>query len=158
MTTRLSAVDHLFITGTKRALRSWLLTSVPTPICLCKPFSCRACPGICFRHGNTFTLKDVWEQDTSHHVTSHHIITPNHITEHRTTPITPNTCLIQNPDTIGQSVRGGARQGGGSGRGWVGRDAVESIRPGNNPPSCPPANREDCSELLFGSTNSLNST
>ena len=28
------------------ALRCWLLTSVPTPICLCKPFSCKACPGI----------------------------------------------------------------------------------------------------------------
>ena len=26
---------------------SWLLTSVPTPICLCKLFSCKACPGIC---------------------------------------------------------------------------------------------------------------
>ena len=27
------------------ALRSWLLTSVLTPICPCKPFSCKACPG-----------------------------------------------------------------------------------------------------------------
>ena len=25
-------------------VRSWMLTSVPTPICLCKPFSCKACP------------------------------------------------------------------------------------------------------------------
>ena len=35
-----------FITGTASALRSrsWLLISVPTPICLCKPFSCTACP------------------------------------------------------------------------------------------------------------------
>ena len=34
-----------FISGTRSALCSWLLASVPTPICLCKPFSCRACPG-----------------------------------------------------------------------------------------------------------------
>ena len=33
------------IRGTTAALRPWLLTSVPTPICLCKPFSCKACPG-----------------------------------------------------------------------------------------------------------------
>ena len=32
--------------GTRSALCSWLLTSGPTPICLCKPFSCKACPGI----------------------------------------------------------------------------------------------------------------
>ena len=40
-----SAVHPWFISGTKSALRSWLLTSVPTPFCLCKPFSCKACPG-----------------------------------------------------------------------------------------------------------------
>ena len=34
------------ISRTASALRSWLLTSVPTPICPCKPFSCKACPGI----------------------------------------------------------------------------------------------------------------
>ena len=28
-----------------RALSPWLLTSVPTLICLCKTFSCKACPG-----------------------------------------------------------------------------------------------------------------
>ena len=33
------------ISGTASALRSWLLTRVPMPICLCKPFSCKACPG-----------------------------------------------------------------------------------------------------------------
>ena len=42
-----SPVRHRFITGTRSALSSWLPISVPTPICLCKPFSCRACPGIC---------------------------------------------------------------------------------------------------------------
>ena len=40
----LSAIDNRFIRGTAAALRSWLLTSVPSPICLCKPFSCKACP------------------------------------------------------------------------------------------------------------------
>ena len=35
-----------FITGARSALRSWLLTSEPTPFCSCKPFSCKACPGI----------------------------------------------------------------------------------------------------------------
>ena len=41
-----SPVYHRFITGTRSALSSWLLTSGPTPFCLCKPFSCKACPGI----------------------------------------------------------------------------------------------------------------
>ena len=41
-----STVDPRFITGTRNALSSWLLTSGPTPFCLCKPFSCKACPGI----------------------------------------------------------------------------------------------------------------
>ena len=41
------------------------------------------------------------------------------------------------------------------GAAMVGRDAVGSIRPGYNPPSSPPANREHCSERFFGSKNSL---
>ena len=45
LTTGLSAVHPRFISGTRHAPCSWLLTSVPTPICLCKPFSCKACPG-----------------------------------------------------------------------------------------------------------------
>ena len=45
LTTGSSAVYHRFISGTKSALRSWLLTSIPTPICLYKFFSCKACPG-----------------------------------------------------------------------------------------------------------------
>ena len=47
LTTSLSAVDPRLISRTASALRSWLLTRVPTPICLCKPFSCKAFPGIC---------------------------------------------------------------------------------------------------------------
>ena len=35
-----------FTRGNTTALRSWLLTRVPTSICLWKPFSCKACPGI----------------------------------------------------------------------------------------------------------------
>ena len=45
-------VDKRLISGTASALRSWLLTSVPTPICLCKPFSCKACPGTTCRPHN----------------------------------------------------------------------------------------------------------
>ena len=41
-----SAVYSQFISGTASALRFWLLTSVPTPICLFKAFSCKACPRI----------------------------------------------------------------------------------------------------------------
>ena len=74
------------------------------------------------------------------------------------------TCRIQNPDlsnpkpghTTGRSGRVGARRGGEGGRGWVGRDAVGSIRPGDNPPSCPPANRGHCPGRLFGSTDKRN--
>ena len=38
MTTGLSVVDDQFIRGTSAALRSWLLTSGPSPVCLRKPF------------------------------------------------------------------------------------------------------------------------
>ena len=38
------AVDNQFITGTTAALRAWLWTSVPTPICFYISFSCKACP------------------------------------------------------------------------------------------------------------------
>ena len=36
---------------TASALSSWLLTSGPSPFCLWKLFSCRACPGICDLRG-----------------------------------------------------------------------------------------------------------
>ena len=58
--------------------------------------------------------------------------------------------------TTGRSARGGARRGGEAGWGWVERDAVGSIRPGGNPPSCPPANRRHCPGRHFGSTNKRN--
>ena len=57
--------------------------------------------------------------------------------------------------TTGRSDRGGARRGNGAARGWIGRDAVRSIRQEDNPRSCPPANREHSLERLFGSTNNL---
>ena len=57
--------------------------------------------------------------------------------------------------TTGGSGRGGARRSNGAARGWIGRDAVRSIRQEDNPRSCPPANREHSLERLFGSTNSL---
>ena len=46
LTTGSSAVYQRFITGTRTALSSWLPTSGTTPFRLCKPFSCKACPGI----------------------------------------------------------------------------------------------------------------
>ena len=39
------AVHPRFISGTKSALRSWLLTVFSTHICLCKPFLCKLCLG-----------------------------------------------------------------------------------------------------------------
>ena len=36
------AVDKRFISGTTAVLRSWLLTSEMTLVCLCKPFLCKA--------------------------------------------------------------------------------------------------------------------
>ena len=69
------------------------------------------------------------------------------------------TCQsLSNPKpghTTGRPGRGGARRGSRAERGRVERDAVGSIRPGDNPPSCSPANREHCPERIFGSTNSL---
>ena len=47
LTTSSSPVYPRFISGTRSALSSWLLTSGTTPFCLCKPFSCKACPGTC---------------------------------------------------------------------------------------------------------------
>ena len=37
--------NQRFICGPASALRSWLLTNVLTPNCLCEPFSCKACSG-----------------------------------------------------------------------------------------------------------------
>ena len=34
-----------FISGARNALRSWPLTNEPTPLCPCKPFTRKACPG-----------------------------------------------------------------------------------------------------------------
>ena len=45
LTSGLSAVYQQFISGTRSALFSWLPNSGTTPFCLCKPFSCKACPG-----------------------------------------------------------------------------------------------------------------
>ena len=55
LTTGSSPVDQRYITGTRSALRCCLLTSIPTPICLCKVFSYKACPGKYnhYNQGNT---------------------------------------------------------------------------------------------------------
>ena len=39
-------ISGLFMRGAAAALRSWLLTSGPSPICRWKPVSRKACPGI----------------------------------------------------------------------------------------------------------------
>ena len=55
-------------------------------------------------------------------------------------------CDLSNPKpghTMGRSGRSGARRCGGTGRGWVGRDAVASIRPRDNPPCCPQAKQQN---------------
>ena len=44
-TSGLPAVYQRFISRTKSALCSWLPTSGKTLFCLCKPFSCKVCPG-----------------------------------------------------------------------------------------------------------------
>ena len=49
------------------------------------------------------------------------------------------------PYISGRSSRGGARRGGEERRGWVEQDAIGTIRPEDNPPSCPPANRRHLS-------------
>ena len=49
------------------------------------------------------------------------------------------------PCISGRSSRGGARRGGEERRGWVEQDAIGTIRPEDNPPSCPPANRRHLS-------------
>ena len=48
LTQGLYAVDNRFIREATAALCSKLLTRVPTPICLCKPFSGKACSGKLF--------------------------------------------------------------------------------------------------------------
>ena len=45
-TTGSQPVRPRFITGTRSALRSWMLTSVPPPVCHCNLFSRKAYPGM----------------------------------------------------------------------------------------------------------------
>ena len=56
MTRGLSPVYQRFISGTRSALCSWLPTGGTTPLCLCKPFSCKACPGNIFMQGISSNL------------------------------------------------------------------------------------------------------
>ena len=53
--------------------------------------------------------------------------------------------------TTGRAGRGGARRGGGAGRGLVGRDAIWPIWPWDNPLSCLPAKRrKNCRHVSSG--------
>ena len=133
LTTGSSAVYQRFITKTRSALRSWLLTSVPMPICLCKLSSCKACPGTFKSFANVLPELFPWSANKRNFIQTD----------------------VSNPKpghTSGPSGRGAARRGGKEGRGWVERHAVGSIRPRNNPPSCTPANRSHCPGRLFGKT------
>ena len=60
-----SAVHPQLINETRSALCSWLLTSGPTPICLCEPFSCKACPGK-FRHPLASSLQSLFARNRTY--------------------------------------------------------------------------------------------
>ena len=166
------AVDQRFIRGTTGALRSWLLTNVPTPSCLCKPFSCKACPGI-MKPGQI--LDDPLTQISSaicrlglaiHEWVAAELINfkPKHSTTTRTghdsgDSWSLSTCRIQNPD-IPRAGWGGASHGGGrAGRadqGWAGRvrvggDGGGSVRQGDDRPSCPQGTEDNPHRRIFGS-------
>ena len=68
LTTGSSPVYPRFISGTKNALSSWLLTGGPTPFCLCKPFSCKACPGMIAHQQNHSPNSPIQNANTSHAV------------------------------------------------------------------------------------------
>ena len=107
-----------------------------------KLFSSKAYPGITIYVYVSKEIKNVYMHDTYVSIPGRNVYLSNPKPGH----------------TTGWSGRGGAQRGGGAERSWVGRDAVGSIRPGDNPPSCPPAYREQCPERYFGHTNSLIST
>ena len=58
-------------------------------------------------------------------------------------------------EPVGSGRRTAGRQGG---RGWVGRAAVGSIPPGDNPPFVLQRIEDNCPGRLFGSTNKRNPT
>ena len=109
-----------FIRGTAAALRSWLLTNVPTPNCFCKFFSCKTCPEII--SVNLFHARHVRKHDLSS-------AKPGHIT--------------------GRSRWGGARRDGEAGREQTGRVGDGSGRPGDNCPSYLPDDRRQRSRECF---------
>ena len=62
------------------------------------------------------------------------------------------TCQIQDPDTP-QAARVGAAHGGAAGQGWVERDTVWLIQPGDNPAYCPPAHLFERTKYMIRSPN-----
>ena len=146
-------MDPRFIRGTASALRSWLLTSVPTPICLFKPFPYKACPEntvyIWAGTGMTRTPTIRFAQETMDS------LAPQNIEYKR------SECIfdLSNPKprlTTGGSGRGGARWGGEAQRGRPERDADGSVRPRNNRPLCPPGIEDNYPEQFFGSKDKEN--
>ena len=111
LTRGLSPVYSRFITGTASALRCWLLTSVPTPICLCKPFSCKACPGItdifnfhCFQYNND-TNAFIFEMQCERKIPK-----VNHKLSERYKPVESKTRTQHRP--VGSRRRTAGRRGG----------------------------------------------
>ena len=136
LTRGLSLVYPRFITGTASALRCWLLTSVPTPICRCKPFSCKACLGKFHRslhrksvvstsfqkHEQTKSYLNRRRNKTSggppvyqRFINGTRSALCSWLPNNGTTPICLRTCHIQNPD-IPRASRVAA-PGGAAGRG-----------------------------------------
>ena len=105
---QLNRIHQRSIRGTTAALRSWLLTTVPMPICLCKPLSCKASPGIMDLARGSFSLVHV--PVNAYQGSCHMIIHLNN--------------YLSNPKpryTTGGARRGGTRRGGGAGQeraGW----------------------------------------
>ena len=129
LTTGSSPVYQRFITGTRSALSSWLPTSGPPPFCLCKPYSCKACPGTdggtkpAVDHRFITGLSAVYHRDdkrssflaadqcTDAYLVSVNFFHARHIREY--------ICRVQNPD-IPRAGRCEAASGGTAGQAGTG--------------------------------------
>ena len=154
-TSELCALVSDTISGTRCALSSWLLTGGPTSFCLCKPFSCKTCPekhpiAICIstETQSEFALPardyrvEAGVSGWYERLLQSHLAAPRLPSVYFGWTLRPqgmyNYLSIQNPDTP-RAGRVGAAHGGAAGRGGarIGRDAVGSIRPGDNPSLLP---------------------
>ena len=143
----LSAVYRRFIRGTRSALHACLLTSVQTPICLCNPFSCMACGGIPDLEDADARENAMWNfmVQQLNHKKNDNAMWNKSVFWFRADLPGPKP-----GHTMGGSGQGGAQRSGGARPGRAGRDIdgrpgqEGSIRQGDNPLCCHPANREHC--------------